>query len=175
MPESAPAAGALRARRFAGWVALIVLIIALDQLTKFIVLASIRPGEVIEVTSFFKLVLGFNPGAAFSFLADHSGWQRWFFIVLAFGVSGWLCALLYRDPFQRLPALAYALIVGGALGNVIDRFLFPGVVDFLYFHYDRWGWPAFNVADSAITVGVVVLLVAAFFPARTSSTGASIS
>ena len=107
MPESAPAAGALRARRFAGWVALIVLIIALDQLTKFIVLANIRPGEVIEVTSFFKLVLVFNPGAAFSFLADHSGWQRWFFIVLAFGVSGWLCALLYRDPFQRLPALAF--------------------------------------------------------------------
>ena len=175
MPEAARTAGALRARRFAGWVALIVLIIALDQLTKFIVLASIRPGEVIEVTSFFKLVLGFNPGAAFSFLADHSGWQRWFFIVLAFGVSGWLCALLYRDPFQRLPALAYTLIVGGALGNVIDRFHFPGVVDFLYFHYDRWGWPAFNVADSAITVGVIVLLVAAFFPARTPSIGASTS
>ena len=133
-------------------------IVLLDQLTKQIMLSVLAGGEVIAVTGFFDLVLLYNRGAAFSFLADHSGWQRWFFIVLAFAICAWLLTLLRHHQDETLLPTAFALIIGGALGNVIDRFVFGAVVDFLYFHVGRYGWPAFNLADSAITLGVILML-----------------
>ncbi|NMF87821.1 lipoprotein signal peptidase [Aromatoleum petrolei] len=156
-------------RRFFGWLELAALVIVLDQLTKWLVLSQLDFGEAIPVTGFFQLVLVFNPGAAFSFLADHSGWQRWFFVILALGVSGWLLALLRHHHRETLLPLAFSLLIGGALGNVIDRLVHGAVVDFLYFHVGRYGWPAFNLADSAITVGVALMLWAQFRAPRTTS------
>lgn len=140
------------------WLILAVVVGVLDQLTKQLVLANLHYGQVIPVTSFFDLVLVFNPGAAFSFLADHGGWQRWFFTVLAVVISGWLLMLMYQHRHEKLLPAAFALIIGGAIGNVYDRLLHGAVVDFLHFHYAGWSWPAFNLADSAITVGVVLML-----------------
>lgn len=146
----------------APWLALAVLIVALDQLTKQLVLGTMHYGEVIPITAFFDLVLVFNPGAAFSFLADHSGWQRWFFTGLAVVICGWLLAMMYHHRSERLLPAAFALIIGGAIGNVIDRLMHGAVVDFLYFHAGSYGWPAFNLADSAITIGVGLMLWAQF-------------
>ena len=156
-------------RRLTGWLALAALVVLLDQITKQWVLAVLPFGASITVTSFFDLVLVFNPGAAFSFLADHSGWQRWFFIVLAFAISGWLLVLLRHHQAETLLPLAFALIIGGAMGNVIDPFIYGAVVDFLYFHAGRHGWPAFNLADSAITLGVGLMLWAQIREARQAS------
>lgn len=137
---------------------LAALVVVLDQLSKQWVLGSLHHGEVIPVTAFFDLVLVFNRGAAFSFLAEHSGWQRWFFTVLAVVICGWLLALMRTHRGERLLSIACALVIGGAIGNVIDRLLIGAVVDFLYFHAGRYGWPAFNVADAAITLGVGLML-----------------
>nr|MBL8456749.1 lipoprotein signal peptidase [Zoogloeaceae bacterium] len=155
--------------RLAGWLSLSVLVAALDQFTKWLALTGLAHGEAITLTPFFKLVLVFNPGAAFSFLADHSGWQRWFFVILAVVVCGWLAALLRHHQHERALPTAFALIIGGAIGNVLDRLVHGAVVDFLYFHYDRFGWPAFNLADSAITVGVALMLWTQLRPASTAS------
>ena len=140
------------------WLILAVVVGVLDQVTKQLVLANLYRGEVIPVTGFFDLVLVFNTGAAFSFLAEHGGWQRWFFTVLALGISAWLLALMHHHRHEKLLPAAFALIIGGALGNVYDRLVHGAVVDFLHFHYAGWSWPAFNLADSAITVGVVMML-----------------
>jgi signal peptidase II len=142
------------------WYALAALIVVLDQISKWVALGNILPGEVIYVAPFWNWVLTFNPGAAFSFLADQSGWQRWFFTLLALGVSGWIALELKKHPEQKLMALALTLVMGGALGNVIDRVRFGAVVDFIQWHAAGWYWPAFNVADSAISVGAVLLIVA---------------
>lgn len=147
---------------FAGWLALAGAVIALDQLTKALVMAAFRLGEGVALTGFFNLVFVFNSGAAFSFLADAGGWQKWFFVVLALGVSAWLTAMLRQSAGDRLLASALTLILGGALGNVIDRLRFDAVVDFLDFHWAGWHFPAFNVADSAITVGVALMLLHQF-------------
>lgn len=146
----------------APWLGLALVVVLLDQLTKQWVLTDLHYGQVIPVTSFFDLVLVFNRGAAFSFLADHSGWQRWFFTGLAVLICGWLLALMHRHREERLQPAAFALIIGGAVGNVIDRLLHGAVVDFLYFHAGRYGWPAFNLADAAITLGVGLMLVGQF-------------
>ncbi|MCB1944466.1 MAG: lipoprotein signal peptidase, partial [Thauera sp.] len=140
------------------WLVLAVLVGVLDQVTKQLVLANLHRGEMIPVTGFFDLVLVYNTGAAFSFLAEHSGWQRWFFTVLALAISAWLLALMHHHRHEKLLPAAFALIIGGALGNVYDRIVHGAVVDFLHFHYAGWSWPAFNLADSAITVGVVMML-----------------
>jgi signal peptidase II len=140
------------------WFALAAAIIATDFVTKAWVLSVFHLYESRTVTSFFNLVLVFNPGASFSFLADAGGWQRWFFIVLALAISAWLVVMIRQHARERLLPFALALVLGGALGNVIDRLRFGAVVDFLDFHVAGWHWPAFNVADSAITVGVVLLL-----------------
>ena len=140
------------------WFILAALVILADFATKAWVLAAFRPYESVEVTRFFNLVLVFNTGAAFSFLADAGGWQKWFFIVLALGISVWLIIMIRQHAAQRQEAAAFALVLGGALGNVIDRVRFGMVVDFLDFHVDGRHWPAFNVADSAISVGVALLL-----------------
>jgi len=145
-------------RRFSSWLGLSGLVIVMDQLTKFWVLAVLKSGERIELTSFFNLVLVFNPGAAFSFLSDAGGWQRGFFIVLALAVSVWLVLLIRQHAAERLLPAAAALILGGALGNVIDRIRFGAVVDFLDAHAAGWHWPAFNVADSAISLGVALFI-----------------
>ena len=155
--------------RFGLWLAFVFVVVVLDQLSKQIVLAQLVPGESIPVTGFFNLVLLFNPGAAFSFLADHSGWQRWFFTALAATICLWLGRLMYQHQHERLQPFAFALIIGGAIGNVIDRLYLGAVVDFLYFHVGRYGWPAFNLADSAITLGVALMLWAQFRPAGHAS------
>lgn len=132
------------------------LVIVLDQATKFWVLNTFVPGESVPITSFFNLVLVFNPGAAFSFLADHAGWQRWFFAVIALVISGWIVWQLRSLPPRTWFSLGLGLIMGGALGNLIDRLWLGMVVDFIDLHVAGWHWPAFNVADSAVCVGAVL-------------------
>ena len=149
--------------RFAFWLALSGLIIALDQLTKFWVVSALSLGQSIELTSFLNLVFVYNPGAAFSFLSDAGGWQRWFFVLLAIAVSGWLTFLIRQHASERMLPLAATLILGGALGNVIDRIRFGAVVDFVDVHAAGWHWPAFKVADSAMSVGVALLIVQQLF------------
>ena len=140
------------------WLGLAGLLILLDQLSKLWVLSTFQFGERVEVTSFFNLVLVFNAGAAFSFLADAGGWQKWFFVILALAISVWLVLMIRRHAAERLLPFALTLVLGGALGNVIDRLRFGAVIDFLDFHAAGWHWPAFNVADSAIVIGVLLLL-----------------
>ena len=141
------------------WVSLIVIV--LDIATKQAMLATFKPGEEKVILPFFSLVLAFNPGAAFSFLADASGWQRWFFSAVAI-VASVVIVWLLRKGGSRWYCLALALILGGALGNVWDRLTIGLVVDFLLFHWRGWAYPAFNVADSAITVGAVLLIADSF-------------
>lgn len=148
--------------RLAGWLVLALLVVGADQLTKYLITQWLSYGQSWSVTHYFDLVLVYNPGAAFSFLADHSGWQRWFFIVLTSAVSVWLILLMQRHVHQIVLPLGLALILGGAIGNLIDRVMLGAVVDFLYFHMGSHGFPAFNVADSAITLGVVLMLVDQF-------------
>ena len=140
------------------WLVLAALVLVLDQISKTWVLANFRLMDRQIVTSFFNLVLVFNAGASFSFLADAGGWQKWFFVVLALGISLWLLSLLKKHAHERLMPAALSLILGGAIGNVVDRLRFDAVVDFLDFHLAGYHWPAFNVADSAIFVGVALML-----------------
>jgi signal peptidase II len=133
-------------------------LIALDQVSKYAITHSLAYGSSIEVTSFFNVVLVHNRGAAFSFLSSASGWQRELFIAIAVVASVWVVWLLRKHPRQTLFCFALSLILGGAIGNVIDRILVGSVVDFLDFHAGGWHWPAFNVADSAITCGAVLLV-----------------
>jgi signal peptidase II len=157
-------------KRFSLWLGLSALVIVLDQITKWLVQQHLALGEGIPVTPFFDLVFVFNRGAAFSFLAEHSGWQRWFFVGLAVVICGWLSAMLRRHQSETLQPLAFALVIGGAIGNVVDRLAHGAVVDFLYFHVGRYGWPAFNVADSAICVGVALMLLAQLRSPHTGTT-----
>lgn len=143
---------------FIRWLTLAAMILVADFLTKAWVLAAFHLHERVAVTSFFNLVLVFNAGAAFSFLSDAGGWQKWFFVILALAISAWLVAMIRQHANERLLPFALTLVLGGALGNVIDRLRFGAVVDFLDFHFAGWHWPAFNVADSAIVVGVILLL-----------------
>lgn len=140
------------------WLIIAALVVAADQLSKYAVLVSFAPGEVRPVLPFFSLILTFNTGAAFSFLANAGGWQRPFFITLAIFASIWIVFLLRRHWRNTLFSLALALILGGALGNVVDRIHAGKVTDFLLFYYDRFHWPAFNLADTAITIGALVLI-----------------
>jgi signal peptidase II len=144
-------------RKIDRWLWLAGFVITLDQISKWIVLASLRPGESRYVAPFFNWVLTFNTGAAFSFLSDAGGWQRWFFTVLALGVSAWIVSMLRKHSSEFRLSLALTLILGGALGNVIDRIRFGAVVDFVQWHAAGYYWPAFNVADSAITIGAVLM------------------
>jgi signal peptidase II len=140
------------------WLLLSGVVVVLDQASKYIALAKLAGNPAVEVTSFFNLVLVYNRGAAFSFLAGAGGWQREFFTGIALIASAWIIWLLYRHPQQRLFSLALAMVLGGAIGNVIDRVMIGAVVDFLDFHAFGWHWPAFNVADSAITCGAALLI-----------------
>ena len=139
------------------------MIIVADQISKWIVLGTMQPGDVHYVAPFFNWVLTFNPGAAFSFLSDAGGWQRWFFTVLALGVSVWIVTMLRRHTSEFRLSLALTLILGGAIGNVIDRLRFGAVVDFIQWHVNGYYWPAFNIADSAITIGAVLMVIDQLF------------
>lgn len=158
------------AHRWHAWLWVSVAVIVADQASKTGVLAMFRPGEEKAVTSFFSLVLTFNPGAAFSFLAGAGGWQRWFFAAIAFGAIVLITWLLRRGG-DRWYCLGLALILGGALGNLWDRLTIGAVVDFLLFHYAGWFYPAFNVADSAITGGAGVLIFDSFRRRHSRSDG----
>ena len=151
------------------WLALAALIVVADQVTKYAVVQYFAVNHTVAVTSFLNLLLVYNPGAAFSFLSDAAGWQRWFFVSIALIASAWIVYLLREYPNQRLFALALSLVLAGALGNVIDRILFGAVVDFLDFHAYGWHWPAFNVADSAITCGALLLIWDAVRPRKKSN------
>ncbi|MEJ2621796.1 MAG: signal peptidase II [Candidatus Thiodiazotropha sp.] len=149
------------------WLWLSFVVILLDQLTKQLAETTLTLYESVYVMPMFDLTLLYNKGAAFSFLSDQGGWQRWFFTVLAILVAGGLIVWLWRLKAQeKWVAVSLSLIIGGALGNVIDRILFGYVIDFLHFHYQQHYWPAFNLADSAITLGVGVMLYDALVLAK---------
>jgi signal peptidase II len=141
------------------WLGLAAIVIVFDQFTKRLIMGFIKFGDALPVTSWLDIVHVVNKGAAFSFLANAGGWQRWFFTGLACVVSLFIVYLLFRHGGERLFCLALALILGGAIGNVIDRVLYGHVVDFVLLHYKTYSWPAFNVADSAISVGAVCIIV----------------
>lgn len=140
------------------WLGLAMAIIVADHLTKWWVSSTLDYQESVPVLPFFSLVLVYNSGAAFSFLADAGGWQRWFFIAIGMVATVIIVRLLKQHTHDTRLAFALALVLGGALGNVIDRVLLGHVVDFLHFHYRGYSFPAFNVADSAITVGATLLV-----------------
>ena len=141
------------------WLGLAFVILLIDQFTKVLIVGFYQLGDSTLVTSFFNVVRVHNSGAAFSFLAGSSGWQRWFFTVIGLAAAALIMWLLKSHSGQKLFALALACILGGAIGNVIDRLLYGYVVDFLDFHWHHWHFPAFNVADSAITIGAACLIL----------------
>jgi signal peptidase II len=146
------------------WLWLSFIVLVLDQATKRIVDTTMALQESIPLLPMFQLTYLRNQGAAFSFLSSAGGWQRWFFIALAIGASTLIFIWLKRLPkSRRFEACAWALVLGGALGNLIDRILYGYVIDFLDVFYGDWHWPAFNVADSAITVGVIMLFIDSLF------------
>ena len=140
------------------WLWVSALVVALDQITKFTVTSRFQLGDSVTITSFFNMVLAYNTGAAFSFLADAGGWQRIFFTIIAVIASIVIIVLLRKPQNHRLFNAALALILGGAIGNLIDRVLLGHVVDFIQVHAGGYYWPAFNVADSAITIGAALLI-----------------
>ena len=146
------------------WYGLALLVIVIDQISKYWVTAALNYGEPVVFTSFFNFTLLHNPGAAFSFLSRAGGWQRWFFTVIAVVVSVFLVLWIARIAATKLlESFALAMILGGALGNLYDRILHGHVVDFIVVHYQEHYWPAFNLADSAITLGAVLLIADMLF------------
>jgi len=141
------------------WLGLALVVILLDQFAKTLIIGDFVYGESRTVTSFFNVVRAHNTGAAFSFLAGASGWQRWFFVGLGLVASVVIVWMLKKHPTQSLFCFAIALILGGAVGNVIDRLLHGYVVDFIQLHYAGRAFPSFNLADSAITLGAVCLVL----------------
>ena len=141
------------------WLGIAAAVIVLDQLTKAMIVAAFRLGDARTVTPFFDIVRAHNRGAAFSFLNDASGWQRWFFVGLGVAAAAFIVWMLSRHGGQRMFGWALALILGGALGNVIDRLIHGHVVDFLQVHWQQHYFPSFNVADSAITIGAMLLIL----------------
>jgi len=152
------------------WYSLAVLIVVLDQLTKQWVSSSFSYGESLELLPFLNLTLVHNMGAAFSFLSDAGGWQRWFFAIVSLIVSVVLIVWLSRLPArQYLLATALALVLGGAIGNLWDRVFLGYVVDFIDVFYQKHHWPAFNIADTSITVGAILLILESLFSSKTDS------
>ena len=145
--------------RLMHWLAIALVIVLVDQFTKLLIVGSIQLGESTPVTTFFNIVRAHNSGAAFSFLADASGWQRWFFTGLGAVASVVMVVLLRSHASEKLFCFAISCVLGGAVGNVIDRVLYGYVVDFLDFHWMAMHFPAFNAADSAITLGASCLIL----------------
>jgi len=153
-------------RSLAMWLALAVVVILADQVTKTLIIGWFQLGDSRPVTDWFNLVRAHNPGAAFSFLATASGWQRWFFSALGLVVSGFIIWMIRGNPSEKLFCFAVSMIMGGALGNVVDRLLHGHVIDFLQFRFGFLDplfsggyFPSFNIADSAITLGAVCLIL----------------
>jgi signal peptidase II len=141
------------------WLGVALIVFILDQLTKVLIMGYYRLGDSTRLTSFFNIVRAHNTGAAFSFLRDASGWQRWFFTGIGIAAALFIIWMLRSHAGQKLFSFALALIMGGAIGNVADRLMHGYVVDFLQVHWRGWYFPAFNVADSAITVGAACLIL----------------
>ncbi len=146
-------------QNFIPWLGIAAIVTLFDQVSKITITKLFAYGESEPVTSFFNLVLVYNKGAAFSFLANQGGWQRYFFTTIGVVAAVFMVYLLKKHAGKRLFCWAVALILGGAVGNVIDRFLYGHVIDFLDFHVGGWHWPAFNIADSAILVGAALFVV----------------
>ena len=160
--------GANTSRSLVLWLGLALIVVVLDQFSKTLILGAFELGDSQRVTSFFNLVRVHNSGAAFSFLAGAAGWQRWFFVALGLVATGFIVWMLRSHPTQTLFCFAVTMIMGGALGNVADRLLHGYVIDFIQVHWHQYYFPAFNVADSAITVGAGLLLVDAWLAGRKS-------
>lgn len=141
------------------WLGLALIILIADQFTKVLIVGYYQLGDSTTITGFFNIVRAHNTGAAFSFLASASGWQRWFFTAIGVAAALFILWMLKSHPGQKLFSFAMACILGGAVGNVIDRVLYGYVVDFLDFHWAGWHFPAFNIADSAISIGAVCLIL----------------
>ena len=141
------------------WLAWAVLLMGADQITKSLILNHYQLGDSTFITSFFNIVRAHNTGAAFSFLADAGGWQRWLFTGIGVAATIFIVWQLRAHPGQKLFSFALSSILGGAVGNVVDRLMHGYVVDFLQFHYAGWYFPSFNLADSAITVGAACLIL----------------
>ena len=154
------------------WLGLSLFAILLDQGTKLAIDSSMKLYQSIPILPFFKLTYVHNTGAAFSFLSEAGGWQRWFFAGLALAISCVIAVWLARlKQHETLLAVALALVLGGAIGNLIDRLAYGYVIDFLDVYYQTWHWPAFNIADSAITLGVVLMLLESFGLVKSKDTG----
>ena len=142
------------------WYVLLALgVLIADQMTKWWAQMSLPMAQPIKVTDFLNWFLIYNPGAAFSFLSQAGGWQRWFFTVIGIVAAIVIIWLLQKNAHDRPFCLALSLILGGAIGNVLDRLLYGAVVDFIDMHYDGWHWPAFNIADSAISIGATLIVI----------------
>jgi signal peptidase II len=140
------------------YLAIASITLLLDQLTKWWALSNLQLGMPEPVLPFLNWFLLFNSGAAFSFLAQGSGWQRWFLTILGLAASAYILWLLRKSLEDKMLCWALSLILGGALGNVLDRMMYGAVVDFIDLHYANWHWPAFNIADSAICIGAVLMI-----------------
>jgi len=157
----------MRPGKYLLWLLLAAVLVALDWWTKHLASQNLMMYRPVEITPWLNLTLAHNEGAAFSFLAGAGGWQRWFFSVVAVVISVILMVWLWRLPDRsRLLPVAISLVLGGAIGNLIDRVRFGYVVDFVDVHYSGWHWPAFNLADSVIVIGVILLLIEGFLPRR---------
>jgi signal peptidase II len=141
------------------YLAIAIIVLLLDQLSKWSALSNLQMGVPEPVLPFLNWLLLFNPGAAFSFLAQGSGWQCWFFTILGLAASIYIIRLLYKNQGDKLLCVALSLILGGALGNVLDRAMYGAVVDFIDVYYGNWHWPAFNIADSAICIGAALIIL----------------
>jgi signal peptidase II len=150
------------------WLGLALGIFIVDQFTKVLILGYYRFGDSTYVTSFFNIVRAHNTGAAFSFLAHAAGWQRWFFTAIGVAAAGVIIWMLRSHAGKRLFSFSLACILGGAVGNVVDRLLHGYVVDFIQVHWHDWYFPAFNIADSAITIGAACLILDEFLRVRRS-------
>jgi signal peptidase II len=149
--------------KFGPWVWISIIVIILDQITKIYADQVLQYGQPVSVMPMFNFTLLYNMGAAFSFLSDAGGWQRWFFIFLSSTISIVLIVWIYKlQVHEKLQTVSIALILGGAIGNLIDRSIYGYVIDFLDVYYQQHHWPAFNIADSAITVGAIILIIDSF-------------
>ena len=156
MPSPKRSTGGMTPAR---WAIVVALLVGLDQLSKLIIVNTYALGQFTYVTSWFNIVRVHNTGAAFSFLADAGGWQRWFFVGLGVIAVGYLGYLIVQHARQTWFSLAATLIIAGAIGNTIDRLSYGYVVDFIDWHVAGWHWPAFNLADSCITVGAILFIL----------------
>ena len=153
-------------RAFVTWLGLAIVLVAIDQLTKQLIVRSMSPFDFKEILPFLALVFTLNPGAAFSFLADASGWQRWFLTIVAIFAVVLLLTMLHRNSKDSFMSLGLVLILSGAIGNLTDRIMVGAVIDFILIHWHDFRWPAFNVADSCISVGAIILLFDGIFRKR---------